>query len=57
MLDSSDIISSSSRPRSPPRAQEGSALHSLTALPSLRAVITPRVYKTEGDVSPVNCGL
>ncbi len=34
------IFSSFSRPNSPPRAQDGSALHSLTALPSLGAVIT-----------------
>lgn len=57
MLDSSDISSSSSRPKIPPRAQDGSALHSLTALPSLGAVITltqpPRVYETEALCAPV----
>lgn len=43
----SDISVSSSRARRPPRARDGSALHSLTALPSPLAVIKlTRVYKS-----------
>lgn len=47
LMSLSDISVSSSRARRPPRARDGSALHSLTALPSSRAVIKlTRVYKS-----------